>query len=138
MLTPREILSFAAFLQLPLPASSREEIVDRTIESLGLTKVQHHHVGNRQSGSGLSGGEKRRLAVGVELVTMPKVFLADEPTTGLDSCQAEKVVSLMGELVKENDIPCLCVIHQPRASIWKVSTIIVIIIILIVCYYMCH
>jgi len=122
MLTPREILSIASFLQLSEPESVRELIVDRTIEALGLSSVQHNRVGDRFSGSGISGGEKRRLAVAVELVTRPKVFLADEPTTGLDSFQAERVIRLMGELAKERNIPCLCVLHQPRASIWKVSS----------------
>ena len=121
MLTPRETVSLASFLQLRIPSSARAKIVDRTIESLGLSHVQHYRVGDRRTGSGLNGGERRRLAVAVELVTRPKVFLADEPTTGLDSCQAEKVVSLIKKLVKERQIPCLCILHQPRASIWKVS-----------------
>lgn len=83
MLTPREILSFAAFLQLPISCkSSRDFIVDKTISSLGLEHIQHNIVGDRRLGQGISGGEKRRLSVGVELVTTPSVFFADEPTTG--------------------------------------------------------
>jgi ABC-type multidrug transport system ATPase subunit len=71
------------------------------------------------SGGGLSGGERRRLSVGLELVTAPKVLLADEATTGLDSTQAEKVITLIQKLSKERNIPAICTIHQPRASIWR-------------------
>jgi len=68
-------------------------------------------------GGGLSGGERRRLSVGLELVTAPKVLLADEATTGLDSTQAEKVITLIKKLSKERNIPAICTMHQPRASI---------------------
>ena len=121
MLTPREVLYLASFLQLSVPPSTRAQIVDRTIESLGLQHIQYNSIGDRQTSSGISGGERRRLAVGIELVTRPKVFLADEPTTGLDSGQADKVVGLIRKLVKQRNIPCVCILHQPRASIWKVS-----------------
>eukprot|EP00978_Attheya_sp_CCMP212_P026572 scaffold87617_cov61-Attheya_sp.AAC.8 len=121
MLSPRETLDMAASLQLNLGKEEISEKVSRVVDSLGLAKVQHRPIGNRQSdgqghdsgGAGLSGGERRRLSV------EPKLFLADEPTTGLDSTQAGKVVSLMNRLAKQNNIPCLLTLHQPRASIWK-------------------
>eukprot|EP00550_Attheya_septentrionalis_P000790 CAMPEP_0198289818 /NCGR_PEP_ID=MMETSP1449-20131203/7884_1 /TAXON_ID=420275 /ORGANISM="Attheya septentrionalis, Strain CCMP2084" /LENGTH=706 /DNA_ID=CAMNT_0043988211 /DNA_START=248 /DNA_END=2368 /DNA_ORIENTATION=+ len=127
MLTPRETLDMAASLQLNLGKEEISEKVSRVVDSLGLAKVQHRPIGNRQSdgqghdsgGAGLSGGERRRLSVALELITEPKLFLADEPTTGLDSTQAGKVVSLMNRLAKQNNIPCLLTLHQPRASIWK-------------------
>jgi ABC-type multidrug transport system ATPase subunit len=129
--------------------SQREAIVNRILESLGLKADQHRIIGERMigaatttrilpsfspkvssapsstataatsSGGGLSGGERRRLSVGLELVTAPKVLLADEATTGLDSTQAEKVITLIQQLSKERNIPAICTIHQPRASIWR-------------------
>jgi len=128
MLTPREIMELAAFLQLPQSKVDTEAInlkdeVSRILYSLGLSHVENRTVGSRSLGEdnshGLSGGERRRLSVAVELVTNPRLFLADEATTGLDSYQAEKVVRLMKQLAVERDIPVLCTLHQPRGSIWK-------------------
>ena len=139
-LTPRETLEIAAFLQLSHKSThDRHTTVNRILDSLGLSSVQHRTIGDRRHGSstpntsilggnsegailsgGLSGGERRRLSVALELITKPKLFLADEPTTGLDSTQADKVVSLIGKLAKERNIPCLFSLHQPHASIWKV------------------
>jgi len=93
------------------------------LDSLGLASVQHRRIGDRRHGSaaslGLSGGERRRLSVALELVTQPKILLADEPTTGLDSAQAENVVGLIKTLARHRHIPAICSLHQPRASIWK-------------------
>lgn len=127
MLTPYETLSMAARLQLPanLEHSERQLVVQKLMDSLGLGNehVQHRRVGDRAVGGegagGLSGGERRRLSVAIELITTPKLLLADEPTTGLDSTQAEKVMSIIAKVSKEKRIPSICTLHQPRASIWK-------------------
>lgn len=119
MLSVRETLDLAAFLELP-STRDRDILVEYSLDALGLKSVQHRRIGDRASAkAGLSGGERRRLSVALELITTPKLFLADEPTTGLDSTQAQKVVDLMYKLAKERNIPCLCSLHQPRASIWK-------------------
>ena len=73
----------------------------------------------RASGGGLSGGERRRLSVAIELLSEPRLFLADEPSTGLDSAQAEKVVKLIKRLSIERGIPSICSLHQPKTSIWE-------------------
>lgn len=121
MLTTREAVDLAAFLEFPdLPKSKRDELVETSLDALGLKAVQHRPIGDRATGGGgLSGGEKRRLSVALELLSTPRLFLADEPTTGLDSAQAGKVVRLIAQLAKERHIPCMCTLHQPRASIWK-------------------
>ena len=124
MLTPRETLDLAAYLQLSgCDRTERRRIVDQTLDSLGLAGVADRSVGDRTmgggNGGGLSGGERRRLSLAIELITSPKVFFGDEPTTGLDSSQAEKVVNLIVKLSKERNIPAICSLHQPRTSIWK-------------------
>jgi len=144
MLTPRETLELAAKLQknqnTDNSGSDYREVVERKLSSLGLLHVADRRIGDRtkldggggggvgsfglkrkftNKASGLSGGERRRLSVALELMTEPKIFLADEPTTGLDSAQAEKVVSLISKLTKERNIPSICTLHQPKSSIWK-------------------
>lgn len=70
---------------------------------------------------GLSGGEKKRLAIGNEIIDRQgeeSYIFADEPTSGLDSYQAERVVTLLADLAKGN-CTVLCSIHQPRASVFN-------------------
>jgi ABC-type lipoprotein export system ATPase subunit len=88
-LTVRETLLYTAKLRLPdaMALVRRGEIVDDVIEQLGLTKVQHSKVGD-ESNRGVSGGEYRRLSIGIELVTSPSILILDEPTSGLSAADA--------------------------------------------------
>ncbi|MGA1354986.1 MAG: ABC transporter permease, partial [Candidatus Limnocylindrus sp.] len=67
---------------------------------------------------GISGGERRRLSVGVILMGEPLLLLADEPTTGLDASQSAHVVQLLRNLAIERQVPVVASLHQPRSSIW--------------------
>ena len=67
---------------------------------------------------GISGGEKRRLAVGCALIAHPSLLVADEPTTGLDAHQAARVVRLVRSAASDRSIPAVATLHQPRSSIW--------------------
>jgi ABC-type lipoprotein export system ATPase subunit len=80
-LTVRETLLYTAELRLPasMLQSRRLEIVDDVIEQLGLINVRNSKVGD-ESNRGVSGGEYRRLSIGIELVTTPSVLILDEPT----------------------------------------------------------
>ncbi len=64
-----------------------EERVDVTIQMLGLSRVANTIIGDALT-RGVSGGEKRRVTIGVELVKGPRCLLLDEPSTGLDSATA--------------------------------------------------
>jgi ABC-type multidrug transport system ATPase subunit len=120
MLTVEETLRLAAFLELPhLPAKRRQQLVHSHLDALGLAHAADRRIGDYVGGgSRLSGGERRRLSVALELLTEKQLVLADEPTSGLDSSMSAKVMNLMKELAVERDIPCLCAVHQPRSSIW--------------------
>ena len=69
----------------------------------------------------LSGGERRRVSIAQELVSTPKLIIADEPTSGLDTNLGDKVVRLLKDVVvtQNRNIPCICSIHQPKSSTWK-------------------
>ncbi len=120
MLSVQETLELASFLELPEHSDlQRRRRVSSLMESLGLAKLKSRKVGNSAAHNGLSGGEKRRLSLALELISAPKLFLADEPSSGLDSTMSKKVVSLIKKLVHERNIPCIVSLHQPPSSIFK-------------------
>ena len=94
-MTVRETLTFSSMLRNHpmIPKEKRLERVDVVLDILGLRKVADTVVGNELL-RGVSGGEKRRVTIGVELVKGSHILLLDEPTTGLDSSAAMDVSSV--------------------------------------------
>lgn len=138
-LTVRETLVFAAELY----GNTRAEAAagaDSALMRFGLVHLADRRIGERRLGAegssrgGLSGGERRRLAVACALAgergpaedvehnasvkQRARTILADEPTTGLDAFQAARVVALLKELAVSRRCAVACSLHQPRASIW--------------------
>ncbi|KAJ0954345.1 putative ABC-type maltose transporter [Helianthus annuus] len=111
-LTVEETLMYSAFLRL---RCSRKEAVDRVkilVNELGLESVSSSRIGEG-SNHGISGGERRRVSIGVELVHDPSVILIDEPTSGLDSNSAFGVVSLLKSMATSRGKTIVLTIHQP-------------------------
>lgn len=119
MLTVRETLKMAAHLRLSKEVSDQEKdaFVEALIHKLGLGESADTPVGDAKT-RGLSGGEKKRLSIGCELVGSPALMFVDEPTSGLDSFQALKVVETLKSLAKEGRT-VVCSIHQPRSSVFS-------------------
>eukprot|EP00929_Paragymnodinium_shiwhaense_P000709 TRINITY_DN100947_c0_g1_i1.p1 TRINITY_DN100947_c0_g1~~TRINITY_DN100947_c0_g1_i1.p1 ORF type:complete len:633 (+),score=175.17 TRINITY_DN100947_c0_g1_i1:84-1982(+) len=116
-MTPREVLSFAANLRLRnVDKSSLDELLTDMLSSLGLTKCADTMVGNELI-KGISGGERKRTAVGAELITNPAITFLDEPTSGLDTAAAYTVISVLKELTKLQQ-SVLCTIHQPSSELF--------------------
>lgn len=118
-LTAREALFFSAKLRIPDDVSNekKHELVDRMIEELGLEKCADTMIGSNLI-KGLSGGEKRRAAVGVELVTNPDMVFLDEPTSGLDSTSARRCIQLLTKVCNAGTL-VICTIHQPSSEIFS-------------------
>lgn len=86
--TPREALEFAAKMKLAhLSEEARTTRIDALINDLGLKNSQNTQIGSVMRKT-ISGGERKRTAIGVELITAPSLILLDEPTSGLDSFKA--------------------------------------------------
>ncbi|NWX72087.1 ABCG2 protein, partial [Alca torda] len=118
-LTVRENLKFSAALRLPKSVKEQEknERVNQIINELGLSKVADSKVGT-QFTRGVSGGERKRTNIGMELITDPAILFLDEPTTGLDASTANAVLLLLKRMSKQGKT-IIFSIHQPRYSIFR-------------------
>ena len=112
--TVLEYMAFHAALRLPhsIVGPARQARVVGVLGALGLARLAGSTIGD-QFQRGLSGGEKRRLSIAAELLTQPALLFLDEPTTGLDSTNAAKVVSILAALAGEG-VTVVLSIHQPR------------------------
>ena len=117
-LTVRETLTFAALLRLPssLPNEEKLKRVNSVIQDLGLLKCQDTRIGDGEK-RGISGGERKRVSIGMELVTDPNLLFLDEPTSGLDAFTAQTVVEGCSKLAKQYQKTIIMTIHQPRTEI---------------------
>lgn len=129
ILTVREALTFAASLRLPESLSSERKaaLVSAVISKLGLEDASETRIGATDgTGRGISGGEARRVSIGLELVGCPDVLVCDEPTSGLDSVSARRVVDVLKEVARgggglfgsvegnSKGVAVICSVHQPR------------------------
>ncbi|XP_019604187.2 ATP-binding cassette sub-family G member 8 isoform X1 [Rhinolophus sinicus] len=118
-LTVRETLAFVAQLRLPRTFSQaqRDKRVDDVIAELRLRQCANTRVGNTYV-RGVSGGERRRVSIGVQLLWNPGILILDEPTSGLDSFTAHNLVKTLSRLAKGNRL-VLISLHQPRSDIFR-------------------
>jgi len=117
--TVYEHLLFHAKLRLPMTMSMKDvrRCVNSTMQILGIEKLADSFIGD-QFQRGLSGGEKRRVSIATELLMSPGIMFLDEPTTGLDSTNAAKVVDILSGLGAMGTTVLLS-IHQPRPDIFR-------------------
>lgn len=117
-LTVRETLRYASRLRLPsaMTLAEKYQRVEEVIAELDLQKCADSRIGS-STGGGISGGERRRLAVALELLYRPPMLLLDEPTSGLDSASAMRLIVLLRQLASRQRVNVVCTIHQPRASL---------------------
>ena len=117
-LTVYQNLFYAA--QLCFDGASKDEIealVMQTLASLGLVEVKDSKVGNPLQKT-ISGGQRKRLNIGLELLREPSVLFVDEPTSGLSSHDSENIMELLKQLSLRGKM-VFVVIHQPSSDIFK-------------------
>ncbi|CAE7029711.1 ABCG11 [Symbiodinium natans] len=117
--TVRESLWFSANLRLPKSYSQKDkkDLVEKMLNDLGLVKCADTFIGDDMI-RGVSGGEKKRTCVGIELIMKPKLIFLDEPTSGLDSYAAHNVILKLEELASKEGCNVLCTIHQPSSEVF--------------------
>ena len=117
--TVKESVATSALLKLPMSLTKKDKIerVNRILEELNLTDCQNTLIGNELLGiKGVSGGQKRRVSIGIELVKDPIAIFLDEPSSGLDSEMAVSLVENLVEMCRNNRTVVLT-IHQPNSLI---------------------
>ncbi|KAJ3106086.1 ATP-binding cassette sub- G member 2 [Phlyctochytrium planicorne] len=117
-LTVQETLTFAANLRLPccLSSAERQKKIQDVLEDMHLTHRATTKVGSI-SCRGLSTGERKRLSIAIELLTVTSVLFLDEPTTGLDSNTGREVITRILEASKRRQLATVMTIHQPSYQI---------------------
>eukprot|EP01082_Thalassiosira_pseudonana_P002987 g2424.t1 g2424 contig12:83459-85966(+) len=117
--TPREAIRFSAKLRLPRITTDDEieELADKMLEELGLGECAGTMIGGSLV-KGISGGERKRTSVGVELVTKPTLVFLDEPTSGLDSFSAMQVIKVLKKIAQAG-CSVLFTIHQPSSDVFN-------------------
>nr|XP_016462263.1 PREDICTED: ABC transporter G family member 14-like [Nicotiana tabacum] len=117
-LTVTETLLFTALLRLPqsLSKQEKEQHVEHVITELGLNKCRNSMIGGPLF-RGISGGEKKRVSIGQEMLINPSLLLLDEPTSGLDSTTALRILTTVKRLANGGRT-VITTIHQPSSRLY--------------------
>ena len=110
-------LFYSAKLSMDEPEEEIKVKVEKTLKNLGLYEIRHLKVGNPLNKT-ISGGQRKRLNIALELIREPALLFVDEPTSGLSSRDSENVIDLLRELSLRGQL-IFVVIHQPSSDIYK-------------------
>jgi len=108
--TAQEALTFSARLRLTTAHEEQDKFVIQIIRELGLFHVKDSQIGSVHR-KVLSGGERKRVSVGMELVSDPSLIMLDEPTSGLDSFKARSICKLLHDLAEKKGKTIVATIH---------------------------
>lgn len=119
-LTVREAVYYSSQLQLPdsMSKSEKKERAESTIKDMGLQDAMNTRIGG-WSVKGLSGGQKRRVSICIELLTRPKLLFLDEPTSGLDSAASYHVMNRIIKIAEQDRRTVIASIHQPSSEVFE-------------------
>ncbi|KAD3067294.1 hypothetical protein E3N88_35174 [Mikania micrantha] len=118
-LTVRESVYYSAQLQLPdsMSKTEKKERAEMTIKEMGLQDSIDTRIGG-WGAKGLSGGQRRRVSICIEILTRPKLLFLDEPTSGLDSAASYYVMSRIAKLDRHEGRTIIASIHQPCSEVF--------------------
>jgi ABC-type multidrug transport system ATPase subunit/ABC-type multidrug transport system permease subunit len=116
-MTVRECLQFSCDLRTRGEQHKKDRKVERLLDDLVLRKCKDSQIGSALK-RGVSGGERKRVCIGVEIITNPSVIFLDEPTSGLDSYTALAIVRLLKRNSKRGRT-VVTTLHQPSSDIYK-------------------
>ncbi|VAH42326.1 unnamed protein product [Triticum turgidum subsp. durum] len=119
-LTVAEAVHYSAQLQLPdslTPAEKRSWAND-VIRQMGLATVAGTRIGGRVC-KGISGGQRKRVSICIELLASPALIFLDEPTSGLDSAASYHVMSRIAGIARRNGTTVVAAIHQPSTEVFE-------------------
>lgn len=117
-LTVKETVSYSAHLRLPSSLTRGEinEIVEGTIMEMGLQDCSDRLIGNWHL-RGISGGEKKRVSIALEILARPRLLFLDEPTSGLDSASAFFITHTLRNIARDSRT-VISSIHQPSSEVF--------------------
>jgi ABC-type multidrug transport system ATPase subunit len=117
-LTVRENILHSARCRLPASWRDKEiqDHVDSLLACLQLTHVKHMRVGDPVKPV-ISGGQRKRVNIGIELAAAPMAIFLDEPTSGLDATSASSIMRLL-KAVSKLGVTVIAIVHQPREKIF--------------------
>lgn len=118
-LTVRQSLLFIAELRFGVGSVEATSRVAEIIKSMNLGNIVDSVVGTHGAPARISGGERKRLCIGRELLSDPRLLLCDEPTSGLDSTTANQVIASMRRLCDDGQVSVLAAVHQPSTDIFS-------------------
>lgn len=119
-LTVRDILMHSARTRLPKSMAYRavKEKVNEIIQFLGMSHVSNSIIGNEEE-RGVSGGQRKRVNIGMELCAEPSVLFLDEPTSGLDSSTSFEVCQNLRQIAIQQSLTIAAVIHSPSPATFR-------------------
>ncbi len=117
-MTVEENVRFRLWLTRPdTPSGQRQRRVEEILHQMGLFDKRDLIVGDNQNRK-ISGGERRRLNIALELVSDPSILILDEPTSGLSSKDSESLMRILQDLKRQGKI-IVATIHQPSATLLR-------------------
>jgi len=119
-LTVQDILMHSAKMRLPTSWTNEEKKskVLEVIHFLELDEKVNSIIGNEEA-RGISGGQRKRVNIGMELVADPNILFLDEPTSGLDSSTSFEICSLLSEIAQKQNMTIVAVIHSPSIEAFE-------------------
>ncbi|PNT60606.1 hypothetical protein BRADI_5g02010v3 [Brachypodium distachyon] len=119
-LTVAEAVHYSAQLQLPdsmSPAEKRSR-ADNAIQNMGLAGVSGTRISGRAC-KGISGGQRKRVSICMELLSSPALIFLDEPTSGLDSAASYHVMSRIAGIAGREGMTVIAAVHQPSTEVFE-------------------